>query len=99
MFNVVDSMRSVGIPIPVYATEERPSQYLIRPKRPHLTGYRILVGASATAFGLAKALLSYRGVNTAPTAVEWIYGVVITVRYASPFVWLALLIFVPVCIG
>lgn len=79
-FDVVDGIRGLGLRIPIYDTEER-SEYLIRPKQIPVTGYRILVSASATSFGITKALLSYRGLKTAPTTVEWVYGVVLTVRY------------------
>ena len=36
----------------------------------------------ALSFGVIKATLSYLGYKTAPTVVEWVFGVVITVRCA-----------------
>ena len=80
----MDGVRALGIPIPMYDTEERPTDLLLKPKQPSVTGYRILVSASAVSFGMTKAFLSYRGLDTAPTTVEWVYGVMITVRYDDP---------------
>lgn len=45
--------------------------------RPELTGYRILTVLLTAGFGLSKAILSYRGLSTAPTTVDWLYGVVV----------------------
>ncbi|KIK08986.1 hypothetical protein K443DRAFT_672030 [Laccaria amethystina LaAM-08-1] len=44
---------------------------------PKLTLYRILVIALTAGFGLWKAALSYRGESTAPTTLDWVYGVVV----------------------
>ncbi|RXW22124.1 hypothetical protein EST38_g3748 [Candolleomyces aberdarensis] len=69
----------VGIRIPEYDTEERPRESLrLELKHPPVTGYRVIVTAAAIFFGMAKAVFSYHGVETVPTAVEWIYGVAFT---------------------
>lgn len=73
-----------GIKFPHYDTEERTLELLIKPKHPPVTGYRIIVSAAAFSFGMTKATLSYRGQQTAPTAVEWAYGVVVTVMCVYP---------------
>ncbi|RXW12048.1 hypothetical protein EST38_g13806 [Candolleomyces aberdarensis] len=70
--------RSVGIKIPRYNTEAPNLEFLIKPKHPPITGYRILVTASAIIFGMTKAVCSYIGLETAPSTVEWLYGVAIT---------------------
>ncbi|TDL24732.1 hypothetical protein BD410DRAFT_718406 [Rickenella mellea] len=44
-----------------------------------LTGYRLIVILTTAGFGLSKAALSYHGKSTAPTTLEWLYGIVITV--------------------
>ena len=90
----MDGIRALGLPILVYDTEERSMELLLKPRQPSITGYRILVSASAVSFGITKAFLSYQGLDTAPTTVEWVYGVLITVRYdtASYILILALLI-------
>ncbi|KAJ2933428.1 hypothetical protein H1R20_g3681, partial [Candolleomyces eurysporus] len=69
--------RSIGIKIPQYNTEQPNLDFLIKPKHPPVTGYRILVTTSAIAFGLTKAACSYAGQETAPDAVELVYGAVI----------------------
>ncbi|TFK19707.1 hypothetical protein FA15DRAFT_568591, partial [Coprinopsis marcescibilis] len=46
---------------------------------PPLTGFRLLVIVSVAGFGILKASLSYSGVKTAPTLVEWFYGVCVAV--------------------
>ena len=69
--------------IPQSDTEELNSESLIQSKRPPITGYRILVTASAISFGMTKAALSYRGFETVPTTIEWIYGVVVTLLCVS----------------
>ncbi|KAJ2918705.1 hypothetical protein MD484_g1681, partial [Candolleomyces efflorescens] len=50
---------------------------LVKRKHPPATRYRVLVSASTLTCGISKAVLSYRGQDTAATTVEWIYGVVI----------------------
>jgi hypothetical protein len=81
--DIMDGVRTLfrrfGIRIPHYDTEERTLDVLIKPKHPPVTGYRIIVTAAAISFGMTKAMLSYRGQQTAPTTVEWAYGVVVTV--------------------
>jgi len=39
------------------------------------TTYRLLVVMLTAGFGLPKAWLSYHGYSTAPTTMEWLYGV------------------------
>ncbi|TFK22028.1 hypothetical protein FA15DRAFT_54082 [Coprinopsis marcescibilis] len=63
---------------PRYRSEERPSALLIKPRRPPVTGYRILVSICVVSFGMAKAGLSYSGKEAAPTAVEWVFGVFVS---------------------
>ncbi|PPQ90777.1 hypothetical protein CVT25_010166 [Psilocybe cyanescens] len=48
----------------------------VRGGHPRMTGYRILVIALTTGFGLSKAKLSYDGYSTAPNTLDWLYGVV-----------------------
>jgi len=48
-----------------------------RTHHPGLTGYRLLVILLTAIFGLSKAGLSYHGQSTAPTTLDWIYGVVV----------------------
>ena len=56
----------------------------IKAKHAPITGYRLLVSVSAVSFGLAKATLSYRNAKViVPSAVEWVYGVVVTLRYVT----------------
>jgi hypothetical protein len=71
--------RRFRLNIPQYDTEERTLGLLIKPKRPPVTGYRIIVTVAAILFGMTKATLSYGGQQTAPTTIEWAYGVVVTV--------------------
>ena len=47
------------------------------PSFPRLTSYRVLVIFLTAIFGLSKAYLSYRGYSTAPTTVDWLYGVLV----------------------
>jgi len=46
--------------------------------RPKLTGYRLLVVSTTVAFGSAKAILTSQGRKLAPTTLEWIFGIIIT---------------------
>lgn len=41
--------------------------------------------ALITALGLAKAILSYRGATTAPTTLDWVLGVVVTITFVPAF--------------
>ncbi|PPR05576.1 hypothetical protein CVT24_002787 [Panaeolus cyanescens] len=43
-----------------------------------VTNYRLLVSAAAMAFGMAKATLCYLDLSNEATAVEWIFGVVVS---------------------
>lgn len=43
---------------------------------PKITGYRLLVIFLTAGFGLSKAKLSYNGLSTAPTTLDWMNGVV-----------------------
>ena len=49
--------------------------------RPLITGYRLLVSATAISFGTVKIYISYRGEITAPKVVEWVYGAFVSLRY------------------
>ncbi|KAJ7497710.1 hypothetical protein FB451DRAFT_1017304 [Mycena latifolia] len=53
---------------------------------PRLTGYRILFFLLTAGFGAVKAFSSYRGQTTAPTTLDWVYGVVVV----SALYWLGL---------
>ncbi|KAF7357774.1 hypothetical protein MVEN_00823400 [Mycena venus] len=53
---------------------------------PRLTAYRILCFALTAGFGAVKAVLSYRGQTTAPTTLDWIYGIIV----GSALYWLGL---------
>jgi len=44
-----------------------------------LTGYRILWAILITAFGVSKAVLTYQGQSGAPTTLDWVMGVVVTI--------------------
>lgn len=44
---------------------------------PKLTLFRLLVVLSTAVFGFSKAWLSYRGESTAPTTLDWLYGVLV----------------------
>ncbi|KIJ32617.1 hypothetical protein M422DRAFT_52771 [Sphaerobolus stellatus SS14] len=48
-----------------------------------LTGFRLLTLLSTSGFGVVKAILSYLGHSTAPTTLDWAFGVVITVVWAE----------------
>ncbi|TEB27242.1 hypothetical protein FA13DRAFT_946534 [Coprinellus micaceus] len=54
----------------------------VRPRlyggHPTLTGYRLLVTTTAVVFGSTKAVLAYLGYTTAPRAIEWVYGVAVS---------------------
>ncbi|KAJ2934397.1 hypothetical protein H1R20_g2702, partial [Candolleomyces eurysporus] len=81
--DIMDGVRKLfrnhlGINIPQYDTEERDLDSLFKPKTLPITGYRIIVTASAISFGMTKAALAYRGFEPAPITVEWIYAVVVT---------------------
>lgn len=43
-----------------------------------VTWYRLLVCATVVTFGMLKAALTYSGISTGATWVEWILGVVIS---------------------
>ena len=44
---------------------------------PKLTLFRLLVILLTSSFGITKAWLSYHGFSTAPTTLEWLYGVLV----------------------
>ena len=44
-----------------------------------LTGYKLLNMLVISAFGVAKAVLTYQGLSAAPTTLDWILGVVLTI--------------------
>ncbi|RXW15582.1 hypothetical protein EST38_g10277 [Candolleomyces aberdarensis] len=81
--DIMDGVRNLlrdhlGINIPQYDTEERDLELLLKPETLPMTGYRIIVTASAISFGITKAALAYHGFESAPTTVEWIYAIVVT---------------------
>ncbi|KAJ2936351.1 hypothetical protein H1R20_g741, partial [Candolleomyces eurysporus] len=81
--DVMNGVRPVfqhfGIMMTEYDNKERPRESLrLRLKHPPVTGYRIIVTAAAVSFGMTKAVLSYRELEMAPAAIEWIYSVVVT---------------------
>ena len=43
-----------------------------------ITGSRLLITVVTTAFGSSKAVLSYQGHSVAPTTLEWVFGVVLS---------------------
>ncbi|KAK7688151.1 hypothetical protein QCA50_008521 [Cerrena zonata] len=43
-----------------------------------LTGYRLLNMAVIFTFGMVKAVLTYLGQSAAPTTIDWVAGVVLT---------------------
>lgn len=65
---------TVHDPDPPHATAGGSSE----PWHPKLTVHRALIISLTTGFGLAKAILSYRGKSVAPTTIEWVFGVVVT---------------------
>lgn len=77
--DLIARVRRAGIGIPQYDTDERPQELVVRHAKPPVTGYRILVSAAAVSFGVVKATLSYTGYGAAPKAVDWVYGVIVTV--------------------
>ena len=83
--DIVSRIRDIGVPIPMYDSEDLPVDLVVRHRKLPITGYRILVSVSAASFGLVKATLSYRGFATAPHVVDWVYGVIVTVRYVHSF--------------
>ncbi|TFK31736.1 hypothetical protein BDQ12DRAFT_92571 [Crucibulum laeve] len=72
------TLRRYSLQAPNYRTDERSVERLIKPPHPPVTGYRMLVTFTAICFGMVKSSLSYRGLSTAPTTIEWIFGVVVT---------------------
>ncbi|KAK7678710.1 hypothetical protein QCA50_018292 [Cerrena zonata] len=46
-----------------------------------LTAYRILNVSIITAFGVTKAIFTYKGYSALPTTLDWILGVILTVLY------------------
>jgi polyferredoxin len=46
-----------------------------RDDRPKLTLHHIIIVGFALIFGGSKAWLSYKGLSTAPTTLDWLYGV------------------------
>jgi len=46
--------------------------------KPLITGYRLLVTLLTIIFGMSKAILSYRSQSAAPTTLDWVFGVVVT---------------------
>ena len=50
-----------------------------------LTGYRLLNMATIFTFGMVKAILTYLGQSAAPTTIDWIAGVVLTIAYVIDF--------------
>ena len=43
----------------------------------------MLVTSAAIAFGTSKLYLSLSGEETAPKAIEWVYSVVVSLRYGN----------------
>jgi hypothetical protein len=83
--DIVNRVRDIGVPIPMYDSEDRSLDLVVKHKKIPITGYRILVSVSTASFGLAKATLSYKGFAMAPHVVDWVYGVIVTVRYVHWF--------------
>jgi hypothetical protein len=46
-----------------------------------LTGYRLLNVTLLSAFGMSRVVLQYKGQPVAPTTLEWVMGVVLTIGY------------------
>jgi hypothetical protein len=44
-----------------------------------LTGYRLLNMSVVFAFGITKAILTYMGQSVAPTTLDWVAGVLLTI--------------------
>lgn len=58
--------------LPEYDTRERTRESLrLELGHPPVTGYRVMVTATAISFGITKAILCYRRLKTASTVVEW----------------------------
>ncbi|KAH6907467.1 hypothetical protein BKA70DRAFT_1189447 [Coprinopsis sp. MPI-PUGE-AT-0042] len=70
--------RRLSLPPPVYSSDERPVEMLMKPLHPPVTIYRLIVTMVVTGFGMLKAILSHMGQTTAPVTVEWLLGVVLT---------------------
>ena len=66
----------------LHADTQHPQEHTgHRAHHPGLTGYRLLVILLTAIFGLSKAGLSYNGQSTAPTTLDWMYGVVVFILY------------------
>ncbi|TFK31737.1 hypothetical protein BDQ12DRAFT_92627 [Crucibulum laeve] len=63
--------------LPPYLSTEQAITPTNSTRHPKLTGYRLLVIILTASFGFSKAALSYRGESTAPTTLDWLYGVVV----------------------
>lgn len=76
---------------PVIPNDGRPGLLLVS-ERPillvKLTGYRLLNMAVLVAFGTAKAILSYMGKSVAPTVLDWILGVALSIMFVLKHHWL-----------
>ncbi|KAF9055707.1 hypothetical protein BJ165DRAFT_438389 [Panaeolus papilionaceus] len=70
-------MRWFGIKIPEYSTSEAPIWNTYSSK-PIVTNYRLLVSGTVLILGMLKAVLAYLGKSDGATAVDWIFGVIIT---------------------
>ena len=55
--------------------------------KPLITGYRLLVTLLTVIFGVSKAILSYRGQSTAPTTLDWVSGVAVTLGWSTHSFW------------
>ncbi|TEB27249.1 hypothetical protein FA13DRAFT_946670 [Coprinellus micaceus] len=60
------------------AEPAQPPRIRRRLRTPKLTVYRSLITLAAIGFGTSKLYLSLIGEETAPKALEWVYGVVVT---------------------
>ncbi|TEB33259.1 hypothetical protein FA13DRAFT_196916 [Coprinellus micaceus] len=78
-YDLLDGIRALWHRPSSYGGEDRYSEPPPAIRGPLVTGYRLLVSMSALVFGVVKATLSYLGYKTAPTVVEWVFGVVMTV--------------------
>ncbi|PPR03112.1 hypothetical protein CVT24_012415 [Panaeolus cyanescens] len=73
----------IGVEPPIYSTHERPSMNLnlqasLSQATPVITNYRLLVSAITIVFGMAKAALAYGNKSNGASALDWIYGVIVT---------------------
>ncbi|KAF9055706.1 hypothetical protein BJ165DRAFT_438407 [Panaeolus papilionaceus] len=72
-------IKRFGVEPRVYSTEEDPdSDTALSGPQALVTNYRMLVSAIVVGFGMAKASLAYRNLNSDATVLDWIFGVVVT---------------------